>query len=366
MSLSSVSRSVSTIELSGSELSGALGDSITVLPIVVSLAVLTPISLPHVLLLFGAFQVVWGVYYGLPISVEPMKALSALAIAGSISYAELAVAGLLAGVVLLVLGRTHSLSRVERFVGTPVVRGVQLAVSLLLLKLGLGLAVSNLRVAALGVALVVVAMAVSYRSASSLVVLGAGVAIAVATAGVPTLHVPGVPTLPTVGLGVTDQMVEGTLAQLAMTVGNAAVATSLLFSDLFDADVSVDELSTSMGVMNLCSVPLGGIPMCHGSGGLAGKYAFGARTAGANVILGVLYALAALVAGAGLLAAFPMAILGVLLVLVSIQLGRSGLQSDRLALSAGIGVLGLVTNVGVAFLVGVAALQLLERVDLSR
>jgi hypothetical protein len=40
------------------EVTGAVGDSITVLPIVVALAVTTPVSLTHALLFFGVFQVV--------------------------------------------------------------------------------------------------------------------------------------------------------------------------------------------------------------------------------------------------------------------------------------------------------------------
>lgn len=74
-------------------------------PLIVALGLLTGISLPHVLVAFGIFQIVWGVVYGLPISVKAMKALAALAIAGSLTYAELALAGLMLGVVLIGMGR---------------------------------------------------------------------------------------------------------------------------------------------------------------------------------------------------------------------------------------------------------------------
>ena len=104
-------------EFSRGEVTGAIGDSVTVLPIVVAVAALTDLALAPLLLGFGAFQVVWGLHYGLPVSVEPMKALAALAIAGALTAAELAVAGLLAGVALLVVGGTDTLSRVERYVG---------------------------------------------------------------------------------------------------------------------------------------------------------------------------------------------------------------------------------------------------------
>ncbi|WP_224333670.1 putative sulfate/molybdate transporter [Haloprofundus halobius] len=333
------------------EFTGALGDSVTVLPIVVALGALTPMSLSHVLVAFGLFQVVWGLVYGLPLSVEPMKALAALAIAGAMSYGELVAAGLVAGAVLLLAGQTSAISSVERYVGEPVVRGVQLAVALLLAQTGVELGLGDLALAALAVALTLGVAAAGRPRAATLVVLGVGAVLAAAATGIPTPSMPAFDVFPAGAPALTLGAVEGATAQLAMTVGNAAVATSLLCSGLFDADVSADDLSTSMGAMTLLSVPFGGLPMCHGSGGLAGKYAFGARTGGANVVLGVLYVVAALFASVVL--AFPMALLGVLLVLVAAQLGQSALQTESLVLTVLVGVVGVATNVGLAFVVGV-------------
>jgi hypothetical protein len=332
------------------EVTGAIGDSITVLPLVVALGLLTPASLPHVLAGFAAFQVVWGVVYGVPLSVEPMKALAGLAIAGAIGYGDLVAAGLLAGGVLLFAGRAGLLSDVAAFVGEPVVRGVQFAIACLLVVAAADLVVAAPGVAAAGVGLAV-AVAVVSRRAVALVVLAAGAAWAATTTGVPALSIPAPALFPSGGPTVTVGAAEGLAAQLAMTVGNAAVATSLLLSDLFDADVSPDRLAESMGVMNLAAVPLGAVPMCHGSGGLAGKHAFGARSATANVLAGCLYGGLAL--GAGLLVAFPTALLGVLLVVVAASLARVALsKTDRPWFVVAVGGLAVATNVGVAFLVG--------------
>lgn len=98
---------------------------------------------------------------------------------------------------------------------------------------------------------------------------------------------------------------------------------------------------------------------CHGSGGVAGKYAFGARTAGANVILGAIYAVAAVLA-VGIVVAFPVPMLGVVLGLIAIEFGRAGLDTDHLPLTLGIGVLGVVTNIGIAFVLGALGYLLLE------
>lgn len=348
------------LRISVSELTGALGDSVTVLPIVVALGVLTPVSLPHALLLFGVFQVAWGVVYGLPLSVEPMKALAGLAIAGSISYPELAAAGVLAGLVLLLAGTTGAVGRIEQSVGTPVVRGVQLAVALLLAQAGLELGLGDPVLGGVAVLLTLAVAALGYDRAATLVVLALGVALAVVSAGVPSPSFPALTPFPAGTPRLSSGAVEAASGQLAMTVGNAAVATSLLCTDLFDADVAADDLATSMGSMSLLAVPLGGLPMCHGSGGLAGKYAFGARTGGANLILGVLYLLAALVAG--LIVAFPMALLGVLLVVVAVQLGANATETTSLPLTVAVGVTGLLVNVGVAFVAGVVVAQFSRRV----
>jgi MFS superfamily sulfate permease-like transporter len=352
MAVSAESWLPARFEFSASEFTGALGDSVTVLPIVVALGTLTPAPLALILLFFGAFQVVWGVRYGLPLSVEPMKALAGLAIAGTLAYGELLAAGLLAGGVLLVVGATGTLGHVQRYVGRPVIRGVQFAVALLLAQAGLELVAADLRMAALGALVALVVAGVGYRRAAALAVLAAGTGWTLFVGGLPSVTVPTLGLFPAGAPALTLGAVEGTAAQLAMTVGNAAVATSLLLDDLFDAEVSADQLATSMGSMNLLAVPLGGLPMCHGSGGLAGKYAFGARTGGANVILGLLYVGAALVAGVWL--GFPMAVLGVLLGVVAVQLGRVALETHRPAVVGAIGLLALLTNVGVAFLAGMA------------
>lgn len=344
----------SAVTLSWNEVTGAVGDAATVLPVVVAVAVLTELSLSVMLLWFGCFQVVWGLYYGVPVSVEPMKALAALVIAGALSTGELVVAGLFLSATLLLVGATASLERVERYVGQPVVRGIQFGVALVLLETGVGLGLGDLRLAAVATAAAVLTVALGYWRVSGVVVFVVGAAVAFTEVGVPAPALPSSAALfvlPTVEVSLGA--LEGGVAQLAMTVGNAALATSVLLGDFFDRDVSADELSTSMGVMNAVAVPFGGLPMCHGSGGVAAKYAFGARTAGANVVLGVGYAAVAIL-GTGLVAAYPVAVLGVILVLVAFQLGRTSIErSDDYALVVGIGLLGLLVNLGIAFLAGI-------------
>jgi len=350
------------VEFSWTEVTGAIGDSVTVLPLVAAVGALTDLSVALVLVWFGVFQIAWGLYYGAPVSVEPMKALAALVLAGAVETGEFLLAGLLLGAGLLVAGATGTLARLSRYVGSPVVRGVQFGVALVLLETGLGLAAADPRLAGLGA---VVSLGLVARGRSNLapaVVLAVGAVLAVWGAGAPTPALPSLDGLFLVARADASlAVVEAAAAQSAMSVGNAALAASVLLADYFDRDVSPDRLAGSMGVMNLVAVPLGALPMCHGSGGIAGKHAFGARTAGANVVLGVGYLLVALLA-VDLVAAYPLAVLGVVLGLVAVGLGRTSVERADAPLAAvALGALGLVVGLGVAFVAGTAAYALLRR-----
>lgn len=362
MGLSVSYREDTTVDFAWNELTGAIGDSVTVLPLVVAVAVLTDLSLAMMLIWFGVFQIVWGLYYGVPISVEPMKALTALILAGTITTGEFLLAGGLLGVVLLGMGATGTLARVGQYIGSPVVRGIQFGVALVLLETGLWLGVADFQLAGLAVGIALVLIALGYWNITATIVLVVGGLIAGYQTGIPA------PTIPTTdGLflvrsaNLTFPTIEAAIAQLAMTVGNAALAASVLLHDYFDRDISADDLSSSMGVMNLVAIPFGALPMCHGSGGIAGKYAFGARTAGANILLGFGYIAVALLA-VGLVAAYPIAMLGIILVLIALQLGRTSIQgAQAYPLVVGIGVLGVIVNLGVAFVIGIAVYQLFRR-----
>lgn len=358
------SRTDTAVVFSWNEFTGAIGDSVTVLPLVVAIAVLTDLSLAVMLIWFGVFQIVWGLYFGAPISVEPMKALAALLLAGTITTGEFVLAGLLLGVLLLGIGTTGTLDRIGQYIGSPVIRGIQFGVALVLLETGLRVGASDLQLAGVAAGIGIVLIALGYWNLTAIVVLLTGGIIAVFNGAIP---VPGFPSADGLFLVTTAELtlpaIEATIAQLAMTVGNAALAASVLMADYFDRDISADRLSNSMGVMNILAIPLGALPMCHGSGGIAGKYAFGARTAGANIFLGVGYLVIAFGA-VGLVARYPVSMLGVILVLIALQLARTSLQQTQAyPLVISIGLLGVIVNLGVAFIVGIAVWLYLERRD---
>ncbi|MFW6181680.1 MAG: putative sulfate/molybdate transporter, partial [Spirochaetota bacterium] len=117
------------------------------------------------------------------------------------------------------------------------------------------------------------------------------------------------------------------LAQLPLTATNAVIATSALISHYWpQRPVSENRLALNQGVMNLVLPFFGGMPMCHGAGGLAGQYYFGARTGGTNLIEGLIeISLGLFLARSigSLFAAFLSPIMGAMMLLVGLELVKS-------------------------------------------
>jgi MFS superfamily sulfate permease-like transporter len=150
-------------------------------------------------------------------------------------------------------------------------------------------------------------------------------------------------------------------SQLPLTATNAVIATSVLIREYWpDKPVDEKRLSLNMGIINLVAPFFGGMPMCHGAGGLAGQYYFGARTGGANILEGLLeIAMGLFLAGsiAGLFAAFPLAIVGAMMFLVGIEMTkfardvRWGLDLWPLGVTLAV---SLWSNMAFGFLAGIA------------
>jgi hypothetical protein len=138
-------------------------------------------------------------------------------------------------------------------------------------------------------------------------------------------------SLPQLSLFTLNDMIYGFIyagfAQLFLTLTNAVVATITLIHDLFPGreDVTPQTLIQNMGAMNVITPFIGGMPLCHGAGGLAAQYLFGARTGGAILMEGLLEVSLGLFFSDSLLAIFtsyPSFIVGIMLILTSMELGK--------------------------------------------
>lgn len=199
---------------------------------------------------------------------------------------------------------------------------------------------------------------------STIVILLIGIVIGLIRFGIPQIRILPLPTL--IIPGIQDFLKGGWLlaiSQAPLTITNAILATSLLMQDLVRRDVAPDKLSISIGLMNLTSVPFGGFPMCHGAGGLAAQYRFGARTGGSNIISGIiLLPIALFFASPEFVAIIPLGVFGALLVFVAIELGKHSLKTDSYIVTITIAILALIFNMTIAFIVGMVLAYSLTRI----
>jgi hypothetical protein len=209
------------------------------------------------------------------------------------------------------------------------------------------------------------------------VVLALGAAYALATtASAGALWRGAGLTLPTLVVPTWANVAQGflllALPQIPLSLGNSVLATRQLAEDLFPERVppAVRAIGLTYSAMNLGSAVLGGVPVCHGSGGMAGHYAFGGRTGGSVIISGLFYAGLGLLFGgafAAVVAVFPLPVLGVLLAVEGLALlvlvGDLAERPPELALALLIGVVAASVPYGylVGMLLGVALMPLVRR-----
>jgi SulP family sulfate permease len=367
------------------ELAGSLGDLGTLLPLAVGMIMLNQMNATSVMVSVGLFYILAGLYFGVPVAVQPMKVIAAYAITSEMTQLQIVSSGLWMGALVLFLGATGLIGVIQRYTPKSAVRGVQLAVGVVLLMKGLELMIGHdpnlavqtigpintgllLGAAGLGLTLLLLGNK-KLPAALVLIVFGIAAGLLIGKpldreAFVWGFHLPA--PMP-YGWPAWDDLVWVlpivVLPQLPMTIGNAIISNTDLTHEYFPETagrVTNRSVSISQGLANLVSFFLGGIPMCHGAGGVAAHYRFGARTTGSNLYIGGIFLVLALVFGENIVSVLrllPLSILGVLLAFAGLQLALmiEDLR-DRKSLFVALFMLGLALafNLAVAFIAGIA------------
>jgi hypothetical protein len=328
------------------EWSGALGDLGTDLPLIVGVILASDLNAASVLTVFGMMQIVTALHYRLPMPVQPLKAMAAIVIAQQVPANVLYGGGLAVGICMLVLAGTGLLGWIQRSIPKPVVRGIQLGLGLQLAGIALGRYVpadgaSGWWLAGCGFLVALFLMGRRNAPAALVLALFGGVYAmafkldAGALAGSVGFHLPEwhQPSLADVWTG----FVLLAIPQIPLSIANSVLATHQLVKDLFPhRQVGVRRIGLTYSLMNLVNPFLGGMPTCHGSGGMAGHYAFGGRTGGSVILYGLLFVGLGLFWGPGfesVVQVFPLPMLGVLLlfeamVLVLLVRDLAGQRTD--------------------------------------
>ena len=388
------------------EFAGALGDLGTLLPLAIGLILINGLSPAGLFLSVGLFYIFSGMYYGVTVPVQPMKVIGAYAIATGMNAAQITASGFMVALVLLVIGMTDLMGLIGRYIPKPVVRGVQLSTGTLLMvggvKLMLGtsklqilsqatepyLIIQNIGWVPIGIVIgiagsVLTLLLLDNRAlpAAIMIVFGGlifGLAFGTRE-GLNNLEIgfnlPGI--LPYGWPTAADfsfALLALVLPQIPMTLGNAVIAYADLSGEYFGEQskkITYKATCISMALANFLSSAIGGMPLCHGAGGLAAHFRFGARTAGSNLMIGVMFVALAILLGRHCLAIIyllPLSVLGVLLLFAGSQLALTVLDlKNRSELFVCLIILGitLATNLAAAFIAGIAIAQLLKWKKLS-
>jgi hypothetical protein len=321
------------IRFDRNELAGAFGDIGTDLPLLVGMVLAARLDSTSVLVMFGVMQLCTALHYRIPMPVQPLKAMAALVIAQHLHGAVLYGAGLAIGVTMLVLSVTGLIDWLARVIPKSVIRGVQFGLGLQLASLALKDYVRAEGIAGYWLAAVAFVLTIffirsrKYPAALFVILLGLVYAFALklnlttVTQSV-GFHVPQV-HLPQWSDIATGFLILA-LPQIPLSLGNSVLATRQIAEDLFpEKRLTVRQISLTYALMNLVTPFFSGVPVCHGSGGMAGHYAFGGRTGGSVIIYGLFYITLGLFFGEGfdtLVGGFPLPILGVLLLFEGLTL----------------------------------------------
>lgn len=354
---------IKSFEFNLSELAGAMGDFGTLFPLAIGYIVVCGLDPAGLLVMMGLTNIVTGLVYRLPMPVEPMKVLAVVAIAQQWSPSMVYASGFAMGILWLFLSVTGLMGLLARITPRPVIRGIQVALGVMLAVQAIKMLAGGWLLGLLAIGIVLVLRRNRYAPAAVVLVL-LGMAIMLVKGHFAQVQTPvfALPTMVSFSLKESWQsLLLAGFSQLPLTATNAVIATSVLIKEYWpDKPVSETRLSLNMGLINLVSPLFGGMPMCHGAGGLAGQYYFGARTGGANILEGLLeLALGLFLAGsiAGLFASFPIAIVGAMMFLVGIEMTKFAKDTrwnlDLLSLLATL-VVSLWVNMACGFLVGLA------------
>jgi SulP family sulfate permease len=349
------------------EAAGAFADVGVLVPIAVALIVTNGLSPTAVLLPAGLLYLAAARVYRLPVPVQPLKAFGAIAIANGLGMDAIAAGALLMGAIFLILGTSGLIDWASRAFPRPLIRGVQLTVGLLFLKIAYTLVTDPPRtfidhtidrpwLVGLSLGCAVLALALRRHPVALVMIAVAIVAIALRAEGF--AWGPAPVTLPDLGLATFGTaFVVLVIPQVPLSFANSCLATADAARTYFgDAAKRVrpGRLATTFGTANLFAGAIGGMPVCHGAGGMTAHHAFGARTGTAPAIIGATLVVLAVIFGAGLaalLTAFPLPILAGLLAvsgLLHIALLRDLARPSHWAIALGIGVIGFLSNLAIA------------------
>lgn len=353
------------------ELAGATGDYGTLLPLAIGYIVVCGLDPTGFLVMMGIATIITGLYFKIPMPIEPMKALAVFAIASGWQPSLIYASGIAMGIVWLFIGATGLMTWFARITPKSVVQGIQASLALLLAIEALKFIQEGWMLTIISIIIILVLRNNRYAPAA-IILLIMGITImffqgTLLSIGGPYLTLPR-PVSFSINQ-IWESIVAVGLAQIPLTATNAVIATAYLIKEYFpERAVSEKKIALNIGIMNITLPFFGGMPLCHGAGGLAGQYYFGARTGGTNIMEGIIYIILGLFFSGSiviLFKGFPGAIIGAMMIMVSIGLLNftRDLKAEISVVPLVITVIGsLLTNMAIGFVAGIISHYFIKRI----
>jgi len=371
--LSTTPKKYKDYEFNLRELAGSMGDFGTLFPLAVSYIAINGMNPAGLFIMLGLTNIALGLIYKLPMPLQPKKIIAVTAISQKWDPSLIHASGFGLGILWLFLSLTGLLQKLVKITPDFIVRGIQLALGITLAIQAVKWAAPSPWLGVLAIALVVLLRDNRYAPAS-LVLMALGVGIVAWQGNMPnswdfslTLPPLSIPKLQ----DVWKAMLLAGFAQIPLSITNAVIAPAALIREYFpEKAVSEKKLLLNMGWMNVVSSFFSGMPMCHGAGGLAGQYYFGARTGGASILEGLIEVAIGLFLSrsiADIMANFPMPLIAGMMLMVGFQLARTvrKLRGWELGLAIGTAILSVFTNIGIGFIGGLLATLVYRKFVLS-
>lgn len=314
-----------SIKINRNELSGAFGDIGTDLPLIIGMLLATNLEISNTLIVYGILQIITSLVYGMPMPVQPLKAVALIVITQKISSDIIWGAGIAIGVIMLILTLTGLVSWLNKVIPKTVVRGIQLGLGLQLCLLSVKDYIPADKTTGYIFAFIAFIIGLilignrKYPPAIFILLLGVIYMFFFHFNIIPDLRfsVPRIIIPHLTWQSIISGLIILAIPQIPLSLGNSIFATHQIAHDLFpEKKVTVKKIALTYSLMNLISPLLGGIPVCHGSGGIAGHYTFGGRTGGSTLIYGLFYLILGLFFSGNsveTLMIFPKPILGTIL-----------------------------------------------------
>lgn len=353
---------IRSFEFNLRELAGSMGDFGTLFPLAIGYIVVCGLNPAGFLVMMGLANIVTGLVYRLPMPIEPMKVLAVVAIAQRWSPSMVYASGFAMGIIWLILGATNAIGWVARVTPNSVVRGIQVSLGVLLAVEAIKM-LSTWWIVGIAAIVIVLVLRANRYAPAAIVLMLLGIGIMFFRGQLQQVNSPGLSPVPLTFFQpreVWQALILAGFAQIPLTATNAVLATSALIKNYWpQKPVSERKLALNMGIMNTVLPFFGGMPLCHGAGGLAGQYYFGARTGGTNILEGAIeISLGLLLATsiAGVFAVFPTAIIGAMMFLVGIELTKFArdIQLKDIIPMATTVIVSLTTNMAFGFLAGLS------------